>query len=157
MADVATRTDPEASDFQARPPSRPYTTGSQNPRGLTPRTSPRSVLGSQGRALGLMPGANPDDAGGYTTPRAESARGSLRDQVAFMLFRAPDASLPSPELKELDRNRKDVEMISTMRSTYQWWPRTETSIRTEQDFRRKRDKMTDYVQIQRLQSHVLRK
>lgn len=145
--------------------------------------TPRSRSTSQGhsalsgdvlsRAFGLAPDTSGSVERGpiemvpevQNTPRTTSTdysqvprRNQVRDSVAFLLGRAPETLQPPLELKALQvaTPRGLREMVSSMKSSHDLVA-IEGADPLDDRYTRKRDRVTEYLEILNQQSHIVRK
>lgn len=168
---------PSGSQVSWRPESR------QSGCGATPRTP----LGSQGlnRALGLTPPPGPQESSFATAPSPamaveasgsgsgitlsddpgllakdirEMAKFRSRDSVAFLLGRAPNTSHPPARLKELEaQTPRSLTDVGSSSKTCHGMLALQGADKMDSSHLRKRDRMTEFVEVMMLQTHIIRK
>jgi len=136
--------------------------GTANPSPQLPK-APSPTGGSPG--LPRPPTAEPQQVGApspdVSLAEISALRGSSsirRNKVAWLLGRAPETSQPSPRLVELEAQMPDA--MKTVRSTSRSYYSKEQLADAEpmsRLFLRKRDRMTEFVEVMMHQTHIIRK
>mmetsp|Transcript_109215 Transcript_109215/g.308015 ORF Transcript_109215/g.308015 Transcript_109215/m.308015 type:complete len:218 (+) Transcript_109215:111-764(+) len=80
-----------------------------------------------------------------------------KDRVAFLLYRAPDVSYPSKNLKELEQRRAVAEGVSGPATTMKLMHTAENHVSGEPHDRtwtKKKDRMTEFTEAKLLQANI---
>ena len=147
------------------------------PRPRAPSQGPSALSGDVlSRAFGLAPDASgtalqatgtgleiAEEPAAQETPRtsgmkALQRRTHMKESVAFLLGRAPESLQPPLELKalELATPRGLREMRSSTKTSHDMLA-IEGADPMDDRFTRKRDRVTEYLEILNQQSHIVRK